>query len=75
MNLPVEDKPLSAFDSIIVGESTRKRPTSPGRGEGAWCCQSLAPLPGLERVGPLFSSPKYTAFGILGCELDGRDPE
>jgi len=33
VNLPVEDKRVSAFDSFVVGETTRKRPTSPGRSE------------------------------------------
>lgn len=75
VNLPVEDKALSAFDSFVIGEATRKRPTSPGKGERAWCCQSLTALPGLERVGRLFSSHKYTVLGILGYGLDGRDAE
>ena len=75
VNLPLEDKRVSAFASFVVGKTTRKRPTSPGKGERAWCCQSLTALPGLERVGPLFSSPKYTVCGILGYGLDGRDAE
>ena len=64
VNLRVEDKPLSAFDSFVVGKTTRKRPTIPGRSERAWCCQSLTPLPGLERVGPLFSHPAKRDRGL-----------
>jgi hypothetical protein len=33
VNSPVEDKRVSAFDSFVVGETTRKRPANPFRVE------------------------------------------